>query len=248
MARHIITLALMLVPAGCVGTRIELDVGLGLTSVQRSQNAVEPWGEYTLVPADTSELVDEDGLRWFDFVAVAADMPEGVLEDALPFLLEFWSGYDIWAPVATAGFVYQDGLLSMAVVNLGPISSFRIENRTEESIRLLLAEAIHVGPTGLSTAVLTHTDMAEVPAVLMIPSHAVAVFWARADTIEEPYATCDDVPGTETRLVLPIEIQSVTHAYILRFEPQRADMVTMKDIWWDLSSVEVSRTPCGPTP
>lgn len=230
---------------------MELDIGLALVSVQRPQDVAERLGGYTLAPVDMSG---------FGFVYMGRLL-------SMHDVAKAWGDYVGWVPAVRSGVVYEDELLSMSVTNLGQVFLFRVENRAENSVRLLFAEAVLVGPNGLSTQVETETvDVGRAPTVPAIPSHALADFLVvpSGGLDKGFYAACDDVPGTEIRLVLRVETQSVTREYTLRFEPQRAELVTITDSmfrkhwaevgsvdWGDVSSgdftsVEDSRTQCWP--
>ena len=171
---------------------------------------------------------------------------------------ERWGDY-VLAPADSLGFTYEDGLLSLAVVPLAGTFSVVLENRTEHSIRLLWGEASYVGPSGLSSGVVPGEtrwiDMGNAPAPQVIPSRARAAITViprinantSTTTIENFYAdstSCDQVPGTMLRLILPIEIQGVANEYTLHFEPLDAASRTWKSSLGVVQEETRSETPC----
>lgn len=171
---------------------------------------------------------------------------------------ERWGEYTL-EPADTSGYLYEDGLISLAVVPLSGTFSTFIENRTEHSIRLLWSEASYVGPAGVATGVVPGEtrwiDMGNVPGPQIIPSRAsasvVAIPKANANTstmeIESFYdatATCNEIEATELRLILPLEIEGVTNEYTLLFKPRQVEAVTYERDELSGRTTELSRTPC----
>jgi hypothetical protein len=172
---------------------------------------------------------------------------------------ERWGEYTL-EPADSSGFAYEDQLLSLVVVPLAGSFQVRLENRTEYSIRFLWADAAYVGPDGISTGVVPGetrwADIGNTPGSQTIPAQAAAdlSILPRATTdasemellrfYDDRY-TCETVPGTTIRLMMPIEIQGVTNEYSLMFEPREIGIVQTEHNEWDGVTREVGVAPCS---
>lgn len=171
---------------------------------------------------------------------------------------ERWGEYTL-TPADSAGFLYEDGLVRLAVVPLSGSFSAVVENKTEHSMRLVWADASYVGPTGLSSGVVPGEtrwmDFGNTPGPQTIPSRArasiVAIPRETADvsamTIGGFYqgaGSCSELENTELRLILPLEIEGVVNEYTLLFESGSVEIVVYENDTLAGTTTMSSRTPC----